>query len=173
MRTNFIYALLTIYARCEPALYANHSCETPSYAGILYDPILHRPLVPPSLPLSFYFLFSASTNSFGGSCLYPCGLFSVHRHKSLHASSSVNSVFHPNSSFALVAFAVRFNTSPALRPTTSYGNLRPTALEKALIISKTVLPLPVPRFQARTPGWWERRWLRATRCPRARSRMWM
>ncbi len=104
------------------------------------------------LPLSRSFC-SCSSNSFGGLCLYPCGLFLVHLHRSSHASSNVLSAFHPSSSFALFGLAVRSSTSPALLPTTSYGNSFPTASLNALIMWKTVLPLPVPRFQARTPGW--------------------
>jgi hypothetical protein len=34
----------------------------------------------------------------------------------------------------------------------------------------TVLPFPVPRFQALTPGWCLRRWSRAIKWPWARSR---
>ena len=103
-----------------------------------------------TLPLS---AFSLSNSSSGGFWRYPCGLFLVHRHRSSHASSNVFSALHRSSRFARSGFAVRSNTSPARLPTTSYGSSLPTAFSNALIISNTVLPLPVPRFQARVPGW--------------------
>lgn len=70
-------------------------------------------------PTSSIYFFRASKNALGGCCLYPCGLFSVHLHKSAQASSRVNLVSHFSSVFARLALAVRLSTSPARRGATS------------------------------------------------------
>ena len=126
-----------------------------------------------SLIYAFFPCLTASSSAAGGSWRYPLGLLLTHLHRSTHASSRVSSVFQPSSSLARAGLAVRSRTSPALRPTTSYLSWWPTTLLNALIISKTVQPRPEPRFHARTPGFFSRRWLRAARWPLARSTTWM
>lgn len=157
---NLIYLLKTYVSINLPSLRTTSFRFTTPLAitSLIYNPLA---------------ALTASTNSTGGSCLYPLGLFPTHFHKCSHASSSVSFVHHPNSSFALLGSAVKSNTSPALLPTTSYFSGRPTVVLNARIISKTVEPRPEPRFQARTPGWDARRWFRAARWPEARSTTWM
>ena len=127
------------------------SCSTLD-AAVIYSSKQQSTPLPQPAP-HFFPCFNSSKYSFGGCCRYPMGLPLVHLHKSTQASSSGLRAFQPSSFSARAGLAVRSKTSPSRLPTTSYGRSLPQAALKALIMWKTVLPLPVPRFQARTPGW--------------------
>lgn len=97
-----------------------------------------------------------------------------HFHKSSQALSNGFSAFQLSSVFALFGIAVKSSTSPARRGLVSYGSSLPTDLENALIMSKTVDPLPVPRFHSRHPvSGCSFKYLRAAMCPFAKSITWM
>ena len=76
----------------------------------------------------------------------PYGFIVINRYESWHISSNVNFVCQPNIYLALVGSAVRMGTSPALLSAIICGNFFPKTFEYALTISKTLWPIPDPKF---------------------------
>ena len=112
---------------------------------------------------------AASSESHGRSPASRC----CHRQASTHMSSTVYVVRQLSSRSARPGSASDDAISPARRGPTSYGIGRFAARSKAWISSRTLTPVPEPRFHVVIVSVVTHRRSRAARCPNATSSTWM